>query len=89
MKKPKLIKRYPNRKLYNTDASCYVTLSDISKMIEQGEEVIIVNNHDQKDITASTLTQIIFEKQKLSENLISVATLRYIIQKSVEIVKCA
>jgi polyhydroxyalkanoate synthesis repressor PhaR len=81
MEKAKIIKRYQNRKLYDTDASCYVTLDEIAEMIQQGEEVTVVDNRNQKDITAATLTQIIFEKQKKSESPIPISTLRHIIQQ--------
>ncbi|MCB0418472.1 MAG: hypothetical protein H6617_09920 [Bdellovibrionaceae bacterium] len=81
MEKAKIIKRYQNRKLYDTDASCYVTLDEIAEMIQQGEEVTVVDNRNQKDITAATLTQIIFEKQKRSEAPIPISTLRHIIQQ--------
>lgn len=80
MEKAKIIKRYQNRKLYDTDASCYVTLDEIAEMIQQGEEVAVVDNRNQKDITAMTLTQIIFEKQKKSETPVPITTLRHIIQ---------
>ena len=80
MEKAKIIKRYQNRKLYDTDASCYVTLDEIAEMIQQGEDVTVVDNRNQKDITAATLTQIIFEKQKRSESPVPIATLRQIIQ---------
>jgi polyhydroxyalkanoate synthesis repressor PhaR len=80
MEKAKVIKRYQNRKLYDTEASCYVTLDEIAEMIQQGEEVTVVDNRNQKDITAMTLTQIIFEKQKRSENPVPISTLRHIIQ---------
>lgn len=81
MEKAKVIKRYQNRKLYDTDASCYVTLDEIAEMIQQGEDVSVVDNRNQKDITAATLTQIIFEKQKRSESPVPITTLRYIIQQ--------
>jgi polyhydroxyalkanoate synthesis repressor PhaR len=81
MEKAKIIKRYQNRKLYDTDASCYVTLDEIAEMIQQGEEVSVVDNRNQKDITAATLTQIIFEKQKKSESPVPLSTLRHIIQQ--------
>jgi len=81
MEKAKIIKRYQNRKLYDTDASCYVTLDEIAEMIQQGEEVTVIDNRNQKDITAATLTQIIFEKQKRSETPVPIATLRHIIQE--------
>lgn len=80
MEKAKVIKRYQNRKLYDTDASCYVTLDEIAEMIQQGEDVTVVDNRNQKDITAATLTQIIFEKQKRSETPVPISTLRHIIQ---------
>ena len=75
MEKAKIIKRYQNRKLYDTDASCYVTLDEIAEMIQQGEEVTVVDNRNQKDITAATLTQIIFEKQKRSESPVPISDL--------------
>lgn len=81
MEKAKIIKRYQNRKLYDTDASCYVTLDEIAEMIQQGEEVTVVDNRNQKDITSATLTQIIFEKQKRSESPVPISTLRHIIQQ--------
>lgn len=81
MEKAKIIKRYQNRKLYDTDASCYVTLDEIAEMIQQGESVTVVDNRNQKDISAATLTQIIFEKQKRSDNPVPITTLRHIIQQ--------
>ena len=81
MEKAKIIKRYQNRKLYDTDASCYVTLDEIAEMIQQGEEVSVVDNRNQKDITAATLTQIIFEKQKKADTPVPLSTLRHIIQQ--------
>jgi len=76
----KTIKRYQNRKLYDTYQSCYVTLDEISEMIIRGEEVTVIDNRTKKDITSSTLTQIIFEKQKRSNTVIPVETLREFIQ---------
>lgn len=76
----KTIKRYQNRKLYDTHQSCYVTLDEIAEMIMRGEEVVVIDNRTKKDITSNTLTQIIFEKQKRSKAIIPVNTLRDIIQ---------
>lgn len=76
----KTIKRYQNRKLYDTHQSCYVTLDEIAEMIMRGEEVVVIDNRSKKDITSNTLTQIIFEKQKRSKAIIPVTTLRDIIQ---------
>ena len=79
-KQVKVIKRYQNRKLYDTHQSCYVTLDEIAEMIMRGEEVVVLDNRTKKDITSATLTQIIFEKQKRSKVTIPVNTLRDIIQ---------
>lgn len=78
--KTKIIKRYQNRKLYDTQQSCYVTLEDIAKMIRQNEEVVVIDNKSKNDITASTLTQIIFESEKKASQYAPLFTLREIIQ---------
>ncbi len=60
----KIIKRYQNRKLYDTQRSRYVTLNDIANMVRTRKNVRVVDNKTKTDITASTLTQIIFEKER-------------------------
>jgi polyhydroxyalkanoate synthesis repressor PhaR len=59
-----VIKRYPNRKLYDTEAKRYVTLNDIAALIRRGQEVQVVDHATEEDLTAVTLTQIIFEQEK-------------------------
>ncbi len=78
--KVKIIKRYQNRKLYDTQQSCYVTLDDIAKMIRSNEEVMVIDNKSKNDITAATLTQIIFEAEKKASQYAPLFTLREIIQ---------
>jgi polyhydroxyalkanoate synthesis repressor PhaR len=78
--KTKIIKRYQNRKLYDTQQSCYVTLDDIAKMIRGNEEVMVIDNKSKNDITAATLTQIIFESEKKASQYAPLFTLREIIQ---------
>lgn len=78
--KVKIIKRYQNRKLYDTQQSCYVTLDDIAKMIRGNEEVMVIDNKSKNDITAATLTQIIFESEKKASQYAPLFTLREIIQ---------
>ena len=77
---PKIIKRYHNRKLYDTSDSCYVTLEEISDMIKQGEEVEVIDNTTKEDLTAQTLAQIIFEEQKKKTHVLPLGTFRHIIQ---------
>ncbi len=78
--KTKIIKRYQNRKLYDTQQSCYVTLDDIAKMIRTSEEVMVIDNKTKNDITSATLTQIIFEAEKKASQYAPLFTLREIIQ---------
>lgn len=83
----KIIKRYQNRKLYDTSDSCYVTLEDISDMIKQGEEVEIIDNTTKEDLTAVTLAQIIFEEQKRKTHMLPLGTFKQIIQGGGEAIK--
>jgi polyhydroxyalkanoate synthesis repressor PhaR len=75
----KLIKRYTNRKLYDTVESRYVTLDEIAEMIKQGLEVRIVDNRSKDDLTSVTLAQIIFEEEKKKSRM-PLLLLREIIQ---------
>ncbi len=76
----KLIKRYTNRKLYDTVESRYVTLDEIAEMIKQGLEVKIVDNRSKEDLTSVTLAQIIFEEEK-KKNRMPLTMLREIIRR--------
>lgn len=83
MTEARVIKRYANRKLYDTQHSCYVTLDQISEMIRLGEDVCIVDNNTKEDLTSVTLTQIIFEEEK-KRRLLPLSGLKSIIQTSGE-----
>ncbi|RKG96104.1 transcriptional regulator [Corallococcus sp. CA053C] len=78
-KEPKIIKRYTNRKLYDTVESRYVTLDEIAAMIKEGTEVRIVDNRTKEDLTSVTLAQIIFEEEK-KKNQMPLSVLREIIR---------
>ncbi len=78
---PKIVKRYANRKLYDTERSCYVTLDDISLMIRSGEDVQVLDNKSGEDLTSVTLAQIIFETEK-KNNFMPLNLLRGLIQNS-------
>ena len=79
---PKVIKRYTNRKLYDTVESRYVTLDEIGEMIKQGLEVKIIDNRTKEDLTSVTLAQIIFEEEK-KKNRMPLSVLREIIRRAV------
>lgn len=76
----KIIKRYPNRKLYDTDRSTYVTLDEIEQMVKDGDDVKIIDNKSGDDITTVTLAHIIFEQEKSQERGLPLSALRGIIQ---------
>lgn len=75
-----VIKRYPNRKLYNTEAKQYITLDGIAKLIQAGEDVVVVDNVSGEDLTAVTLTQIIFEQEKKQGGFLPQSVLTGLIQ---------
>jgi len=79
-----VIKRYPNRKLYNTEAKQYITLEEIAEIIRQGQDVQVVDHASGEDITALTLTQIIHEQEKKQSGFFPNAVLTSLIQASSE-----
>jgi polyhydroxyalkanoate synthesis repressor PhaR len=83
-REPKVIKRYTNRKLYDTVESRYVTLEEIAAMIKAGAEVKIVDNRTKEDLTSVTLAQIIFEEEKKTSK-VGLETLRGLIRQGGEV----
>ncbi|MFO0577800.1 MAG: polyhydroxyalkanoate synthesis regulator DNA-binding domain-containing protein [Polyangia bacterium] len=77
---PRVIKRYANRKLYDTQSSQYVTLDQIAQMIRAGEEVKVLDNSSKEDLTSVTLAQIIFEEEKKQKSFIPLGAMRHLIQ---------
>jgi polyhydroxyalkanoate synthesis repressor PhaR len=75
-----LIKRYPNRKLYDTETRRYITLEGIAALIRQGQEVSVVDHATGEDLTALTLSQIIFEQEKRQSGFLPRAVLTGLIQ---------
>jgi polyhydroxyalkanoate synthesis repressor PhaR len=76
-----VIKKYANRRLYNTATSTYVTLEDLAKMVKDGTDFIVYDAKTGEDITRSVLTQIIFEEEnKDGNNLLPINFLRQLIR---------
>jgi polyhydroxyalkanoate synthesis repressor PhaR len=75
-----LIKRYPNRKLYNTEAKQYITLDGVAELIRQGDEVQVTDHTTGEDLTTLTLTQIILEQEKKQSGLLPHAALTSLIR---------
>jgi polyhydroxyalkanoate synthesis repressor PhaR len=78
----KIIKRYANRKLYDTGRSCYVTLDEIADMVKAGEDVKIVDNQTGGDLSSVTLAQIVYEEEKKQKSILPLSALRHIIRSS-------
>ncbi len=75
-----IIKKYANRRLYNTGTSTYVTLEDLAKMVKKGEEFLVQDAKTGEDITHAVLTQIIFEQEsKTGNTLLPISFLRQLI----------
>ncbi len=75
-----LIKRYPNRKLYDTEAKQYVSLEGLRQIIRQGGEIQVIDHASGEDLTAATLVQIIHEQEKLQRGLAPLSLLAAIIR---------
>jgi polyhydroxyalkanoate synthesis repressor PhaR len=80
----RVIKRYSNRKLYDTKDSRYVTLLQIAEMVRSGEEVQIIDNNSKEDLTEVTLAQIIYEEQKAHSRNVPLQTLKALIHQRTE-----
>jgi polyhydroxyalkanoate synthesis repressor PhaR len=78
---PIIIKKYANRRLYNTGTSTYVTLEDLAGMLKSGEDFVVYDAKTGEDITRSVLTQIIFEQEgKQGQSLLPITFLRQLIR---------
>ena len=75
-----VIKKYANRRLYNTSTSTYVTLNDLSVMVKGGTDFLVYDAKTGEDITRSVLTQIIFEEENKGTNLLPINFLRQLIR---------
>ncbi len=76
---PIIIKKYANRRLYNTETSSYITLELLSQMTREGREFVVVDAKTDEDITHNVLTQIIMEEEQRGKNMLPVNFLRQLI----------
>jgi polyhydroxyalkanoate synthesis repressor PhaR len=75
-----VIKKYANRRLYNTASSSYVTLEHLSEMVKKGVDFVVYDAKTNEDITRPVLTQIIFEEESRGQNLLPIQFLRQLIR---------
>ncbi len=80
----RLIKRYQNRKLYDTTDSCYVTLDDLGELVRSGEDIQVIDNSSKEDLTSITLSQIIFEQEKKRTKSLPLSALTNIVRSGGE-----
>jgi len=76
---PVVIKKYANRRLYNTSTSAYVTLEDLAKMVREGVDFVVFDAKTNEELTRQILTQIIFEEESRGQALLPVQFLRQLI----------
>ncbi len=76
---PRLVKKYANRRLYNTESSSYVTLEDLAGMVRQGRDFVVYDAKSGDDITRSVLTQIIVEEEAKGRSMLPESFLRQLI----------
>ena len=76
----RIIKKYPNRRLYDTQLSRYVTVADVRQLVMQGEEFRVVDSSDKEDITRSILLQIMLDEETGGEPLFSAKMLSQLIR---------
>jgi polyhydroxyalkanoate synthesis repressor PhaR len=80
MSEPRVIKKYPNRRLYDTVESRYITLADVRKLVVERIEFMVIDKKSQEDITRSILLQVIAEQEHAGEPLMSRDFLQHIIR---------
>lgn len=80
MSKPRIIKKYPNRRLYDTEISSYVTLEDIRQLVQDGEDFEVHDAKTNQDLTRSVLLQIITEREEQGQPLLSATLLAQLIR---------
>jgi polyhydroxyalkanoate synthesis repressor PhaR len=78
-RQPTVVKKYANRRLYNTASSSYVTLDDLARMIKEGGDFVVKDAKTGEDLTRSVLTQIIVEQEQKGQNLLPISFLRQLI----------
>jgi len=80
----RVIKRYANRKMYDTERSCYVTLEEVATMVRAGQDVRVIDNKTKRDLTEVTLTQALLDSERRNRGTIPLSGLRTLIEQGNE-----
>jgi polyhydroxyalkanoate synthesis repressor PhaR len=75
----RVIKRYANRKMYDTSRSCYVTLEEVAEMVRAGQDVQVIDNRTKQDVTEVTLTQALLDSERRNRGTVPLTGLRHLI----------
>lgn len=78
---PRTVKRYDNRKLYDTESSAYISLAGLAELVRSGETVVVLDNATGEDLTTQTLTQVILEEGRKGRTVISSDLLHGLLQR--------
>ncbi|MBI2567746.1 MAG: phasin family protein [Candidatus Schekmanbacteria bacterium] len=81
MAEARIIKKYSNRKLYDTVESRYITLDDIANLIQSQVEIKVIDNESGEDLSRQTLAQVVLEQEKKKKNLLPIPELKELIHK--------
>lgn len=84
---PRTIKRYENRKLYDTEASAYISLAGLADLVRGGETVIVLDNATGEDLTVQTLTQVILEEGRQGRTVLSSDLLHGLLQRGTSVLE--
>jgi polyhydroxyalkanoate synthesis repressor PhaR len=87
LSKPRVIKRYANRKLYDTEESKYITLGDVAQLLELGTDVQILDNDTNEDITGLTLAQLLLDAQRKKRRNLPLSSLKQLVQSGGDILQ--
>ena len=82
MNEVRTIKRYQNRKLYDTHQSCYVTLEEIAHIVREGHEIVVIDNRTKNDITYNTQIQLLFDQERKSDKVGDTELLKRVIRSA-------
>jgi polyhydroxyalkanoate synthesis repressor PhaR len=80
----RVIKRYANRKMYDTELSCYVTLEEVAAMVRAGQDVQVIDNKTKRDLTEVTLTQALLDSERRNRGSVPLTGLRTLIEQGNE-----
>ncbi len=83
----RLIKRYANRKMYDTERSCYITLEEVADMVRAGQEVRVIDNKTKQDLTEVTLTQALLHSERKKRGSVSLDSLRSLLSQGGELIQ--